>query len=88
MFDKGLFENMELNCQGYDASIKRIHDDIKTQIVKEEEKQIFQAIQNMGIVVGKEELIKALNYSRNQYSKGYQQGINKLFENIMEQLKE
>lgn len=35
------------------------------------ENQVYQAIQNIGVDVDKEELLKALSYDRNQYEKGY-----------------
>ena len=36
----------------------------------------MKAIQEVGIKVDREELIKALQYDRNQYVKGYEDGIN------------
>ena len=35
------------------------------------EGQICKAVQNVGVNVGKEELLKALHYDRGQYQKGY-----------------
>lgn len=51
----------------YDSPIKLFQSDLKTQI----ENGIFKAVQEVGIDVNKEELIKALQYDRNQYDKGY-----------------
>lgn len=39
------------------------------------EKDIYKAVQNVGIDVNKEELIKAMQYDRNQYEKGYADAI-------------
>ena len=39
------------------------------------EDNILRAVQNYGIIVNKEELIKALAYDRDQYDKGYQDGL-------------
>lgn len=51
-----------------------------TQIQYEREKtiegEVFNAIQKLDIAVAKDELIKALNYDRQQYDKGYEDGYN------------
>lgn len=49
-----------------------IMGEMQTQI----EGDVFKAIQNVGIDVDKEELIKALQYDRNQYEKGYKDAID------------
>ena len=56
--------------------------DIETQIIKRDEQTIFKAIQNLDISVDKEELIKALNYDRDQYSKGYKDGANDILGDV------
>lgn len=38
------------------------------------EGETLKAVQNVGIDVNKEELIKALQYDRNQYEKGHKDG--------------
>ena len=43
---------------------------------------IIQAIQKIGIDINKEELIKALNYDRNQYETGYKDGYMKAKEDL------
>jgi rubrerythrin len=58
----------------YQSPIHQIVGDISTQIIQDGENQIFQAIQKSNIVVEKDELIKALQYDRNQYDKGYSDG--------------
>lgn len=45
---------------------------------------IYRAVQEYGIEVDKDELIKALRYDRDQYDKGYRDGINKFTEKLME----
>lgn len=48
---------------------------IAEEITKQREDYITYTInQTMGCVVDKEELIKAMNYDREQYEKGYQEG--------------
>lgn len=44
------------------------------QVAKGVESDIYQAVFNYGIFVDKEELLKALRYDREQYSKGYEDG--------------
>lgn len=48
----------------------------------------MKAVQNVGFDVNKEELIKALQYDRNQYEKGYKDGYNKAIDDVMEKAKE
>lgn len=51
-------------------------DTIIKEIVKENDERIYQAIIEQSIQVDKEELIKAIQYDRHQYEKGYQDGID------------
>lgn len=39
------------------------------------ENAVFEAVQKVGINVDKEELLKALNYDREQYKKGYEDAM-------------
>lgn len=55
----------------WENPIEIIQTDIQYKVVDEYEKQILKAIQSYGISVNKKELVKALNYDRNQYKKGY-----------------
>lgn len=54
----------------WESPVNVIMGEIQTQI----EGDIYKAIQNVGIDVNKEELIKAMQYDRNQYEKGYKDG--------------
>ena len=47
---------------------------IQKQIELQKEEQIMKAIQEVGVVVDKEELVRCMQYDRDQYSKGYEQG--------------
>jgi hypothetical protein len=47
---------------------------------EEKDLMIFKAIQGVGVNVDKEELLKALKYDRQQYQKGYQDGIKDFME--------
>ena len=55
----------------YESPISKMLEKIQTRIIEHEENQIVQAVQNCGISVDKEELMKALMYDRQQYDKGY-----------------
>ena len=48
------------------------------------EKHILRAVLNVGINVDKEELIKALQYDRGQYDKGYADGVREFAKMLME----
>lgn len=54
----------------------KITEEITKQMDMVIENGIMKAIQRVGIDVNKEELLKALEYDRNQYEKGYQDGLN------------
>lgn len=56
---------------------KTVHE-IQTQ----QEEHILRAVLNAGINVDKEELIKALQYDRGQYDKGYADGVREFAERL------
>lgn len=61
--------------------------EIEKQMMKEQENKIYKYIVEMGVNVDKYELIKALNYDRNQYDKGYNDALlilNDLIDKINE----
>lgn len=63
-------------CTGdYDSPIRLIAGEIQTEI----DNQIYRAVQQVDIQVDKDELIKALQYDRQQYDKGYRVGYDKGF---------
>lgn len=68
----------------YESPIELITDNILTQIRNAQEDCVYKVVQNMGVNVNKEELIKALAYDRQQYGKGFEDGIRKLVENIVD----
>lgn len=51
---------------------KTIADNVRKQL----EDYVMNVIADVGIKVDKDELIKALKYDRNQYEKGFQDGVN------------
>ena len=66
----------------YKSPIEKIYGELKTQMVQEDENMVMKAIREVGVNVDKEELIKALQYDRNQYTKGYEDGKNEVFDKI------
>lgn len=66
----------------YKSPIELLCDEIQTQFEQEEEKMVTKAVRNVGVNVDKEELIKALQYDREQYAKGYEDGKNDVLEKI------
>lgn len=61
---------------GYESPITMIMDQMRIH----QEGEIFTAVQNIGVHVDKEELIKALAYDRNQYEKGLKDGYARGYE--------
>lgn len=55
----------------YESMINLFTKDMQMRLMEEEEKQIVKAVQEIGINVNKEELIRALEYDRDQYKRGY-----------------
>jgi hypothetical protein len=53
-----------------------ITQEIAQKIASDTDDYIMSAILETGVVVNKEELIKAMNYDRDQYKKGYCDGFN------------
>ena len=60
----------------YESPINLIMKDIQTKT----ENEVTTMIQNIGIDINKEELIRALAYDRRQYEKGYRDGHNDGYE--------
>lgn len=56
----------------YKSPIEVLSQSLKLEI----EKGVYKAVENYGINVDKDELVKALQYDRNQYNKGYADGYS------------
>lgn len=54
----------------YESPIKIITGQMKTNY----ENEIYSAVQNVGINVDRDELLKALEYDRGQYEEGFREG--------------
>jgi hypothetical protein len=57
---------------------------ITTELQMKMENDTLQAVQRYGIDVDKDELMKALNYDRGQYDKGYRDGYNEAMQKIQD----
>ena len=69
--EEQLMEEMKM----YNSPIEMLITDIQHQIVQQQDEQIYQAVVNCIPNVDKDELIRALQYDREQYEKGYQDAI-------------
>ena len=66
----------------YNSPIEKIYSELQTQMVQEDENMVMKAIRKVGVNVDKGELIKALQYDRDQYTKGYEDGKNEILDKI------
>ena len=55
----------------YKSPIKFYTDEWSTQF----DNGVMDVVQNCGFTVDKNELLKALNYDRNSYEKGFKEGV-------------
>lgn len=69
-------KDVEQRLIGVKKMYKSIIDIIHTDMEIKMEGEIMKAVQRCNIEVDKEELLKALQYDRGQYDKGYQDGLN------------
>ena len=72
----------------YKSPIDVYITNIQTQLLEQQENQIYQAIQKCGVNVDEVELIKALNYDRNQYQKGYNDAVEEFTNELLEKFEE
>ena len=68
----------------YESPINIITGQIKTNY----EDAIYSAVQNVGINIDKEELLKALEYDRGQYEEGFREGEKHTMRQIKDLLPE
>lgn len=64
----------------YEAPIQIYIDEIRYEM----ENNILKAVQQYDVIVDKDELSKALTYDRQQYDKGYSDGVRAAFKKIRE----
>ncbi len=68
-------------------NIIEIQDSFVSEIKEKTEEMVFTEIRRIGVDVDKEELLKALQYDREQYEKGYSDGYVKAIDEFAERLK-
>jgi len=73
-----------IEIESYDNFIEETSKEFANQI----EKETFNVIQRFGIVVDREELIKALRYDRDSYTKGYNDALKHVSKRVSELIEE
>lgn len=67
----------------YKLPIEVIYGEMQMKV----ENDIYKAVQNVGVNVDKEELLKALEHDRGQYDEGYADGYQKAVDEFAERCK-
>lgn len=71
----------------YKSPIEMTYSELQTQMAQENENMVMKTIRKVGINVDKAELIKALRYDRNQYTKGYEDGKNDVLNDVLDKIR-
>lgn len=79
---KPFVELHNINIEGYESPISLITEQIASNVAQKVDAMIYEAVCRTGVVVNKDELIKALEYDRDQYEKGYRAGYNAAFNKL------
>ncbi len=66
----------------YESPIYLTIQNIESQMAQESEKTIIRYLRKCGVTVDKDELIKAMKYDRDQYTKGYKDGVNNTLDKL------
>ena len=72
----------------YASPIEKIYGELETQMIQEDENMVMKAVRKVGVNVDKEELIKALQYDRKQYTKGYSDGKSDILDKIRAEIEQ
>lgn len=59
----------------WQSPIHMMQEEIAQKVANDLDNQVYQATMKVGIKVDKDELVKALEYDRNQYQRGYMDGF-------------
>lgn len=71
----------------YTSPISQITGEITSKIIRDKEDHLITVVsQQVGYRVDKDELVKALNYDRDQYTKGYKEAQDKFQQKAMDAL--
>ena len=68
----------------YESPIEKIYGEIQEEINRRDEEYILTLTRSIGYNVNQDELIKALQYDRHQYKKGYADAKKEILEKIYE----
>ena len=60
----------------YESPITLMTEKIANDLSNKTEGLIMECVQRVGVSVDKDELVRAMNYDRGQYEKGYRDGLN------------
>jgi predicted Zn-dependent protease len=60
----------------YESPITLMTEKIANDLANKTEGLIMECVQRVGVSVDKDELVRAMNYDRGQYEKGYRDGLN------------
>lgn len=71
-----LFPKKDIDILGYESPIQVFIGQMRIDHERTLESETLKAVRAIDVTVDKEELIKALQYDRNQYEKGYINGYN------------
>jgi Golgi nucleoside diphosphatase len=63
----------------YESPISVITREVANHFAEEQEQMIFKAVREVGVSVDKDELIRALQYDRQQYERGYRDCLKEHF---------
>ena len=55
---------------------------------KQVDEQVYKEVINVGVSVDKKELLKALEYDRDQYAKGFKDGVESIISRLRETIAE
>ena len=72
----------------YESPIDLVYSNVYKQVAEQFDENILRAIVKTGVKVDKEELIKALSYDRNQYNKGYKDGMKEFAKLVLIEIQE
>ena len=69
-----VFSAMQEEDTMYESPVTILYDRVAKAANERLEDHIMREIHRVGVIVDKDELIRAMNYDRRQYQKGYQDG--------------
>ena len=72
----------------WESPITQISTQLEQKMREEEDKLVVEVSQTVGYDINKEELIKALNYSKEQFGKGYAKGYARAVSDFAEKMKQ